>query len=125
MISTYRGCIEKAWPSEIGYVHFLGILYEKLFITNFRGGRGAGCVVPVLVSEKGYKETVQVAESTILVVSKAQSRICNESLLYKAYCIYWIIAFRTPFFWKGGCDHTRRTPLSHGHANTKCLQTDF
>ena len=43
--------------------------------------------------DKGYKETVQVAESTILVVSKAQSRICNESLLDKAYRIYWIIEF--------------------------------
>jgi hypothetical protein len=52
-------------------------------------------VVPETVSEKGYKETVQVAESTILVVSKAQSRICNESLLDKTYCIYWIIEFRT------------------------------
>jgi len=41
---------------------------------------------------------VQVAESTILVVSKAQSRICNESLLDKAYCIYWIIEYRTFFF---------------------------
>jgi hypothetical protein len=51
--------------------------------------------VPETVSEKGYKETVQVAESTILVVSKAQSRICNESLLDKTYCIYWIIEFRT------------------------------
>ena len=30
-------------------------------------------VVPETVSEKGYKETVQVSESTILVVSKAQS----------------------------------------------------
>ena len=64
-------------------------------------------VVPETVSEKGYKETVQVAESTILVVSKAQSRICNESLLDKAYCIYWIIEFRTFFcfffvLWKGG-----------------------
>jgi hypothetical protein len=64
-------------------------------------------VVPETVSEKGYKETVQVAESTILVVSKAQSRICNESLLDKAYCIYWIIEFRTFLFlffvlWKGG-----------------------
>ena len=45
------------------------------------------------VSEKGYKETVQVAESTILVVSKAQSRIYNESLLDKAYCIYWNLFF--------------------------------
>ena len=79
-------------------------------------------VVPETVSEKGYKETVQVAESTILVVSKAQSRICNESLLDKAYCIYWIIEFRTFFcfffvLWKGGggCDRTQRTPRSDGH----------
>ena len=68
-------------------------------------------VVPETVSEKDYKETVQMADSTILVVSKAQSRICNESLLDKVYCIYWIIEFRTFFFflWKGGCDRTQRT----------------
>ena len=58
-------------------------------------------VVPEMVSEKGY---VQMAESTILVVSKAQNCICNESLLDKAYCIYWIIEFRTFFSFveKGG-----------------------
>ena len=72
-------------------------------------------VVPETVSEKGYKETVQVAESTILVVSKAQSRICNESLLDKAYCIYWIIEFRTFFcfffvLWKGGGGGGRSHP---------------
>ena len=44
-------------------------------------------VVPETVSEKGYKEKVQVVESTIPVVWKEQSRICNESLLDKAYCI--------------------------------------
>ena len=73
-------------------------------------------VVPETVSEKGYKETVQVAESTILVVSKVQSRICNESLLDKAYCIYWIIEFRTFFsFVEGGCDRTQRIPRSDDH----------
>ena len=77
-------------------------------------------VIPETISEKGYKETVQVTESTILVVSKAQSRISNESLLDKAYCIYWIIEFRTFFcfcfvLWKGGCDRTQRTPRSDVH----------
>jgi hypothetical protein len=54
---------------------FWGILCEKSrfyaknhIFSNFRGE-------PETVSEKGYKETVQVAESTILVVSKAQSHL--------------------------------------------------
>ena len=76
-----------------------------------------------MVSEKSYKETVQVAESTILVVLKAQSRICNESFLDKAYSIYWIIEFRTFFFCgKGGAiapnaPHIRR--LCNGSVTVK------
>ena len=68
-------------------------------------------VVPETVSEKGYKEKVQVVESTILVVSKAQSRICNESLLDKAYCIYWIIEFRTFFVERGSAIEPNSPPV--------------
>ena len=55
-------------------------------------------------------------------LSKAQSRICNESLLDKAYCIYWSIEFRTFFFlflWKGGCDRTQRP--SHIPTAMECV----
>ena len=62
-----------------------------------------------------YKNSAYVAESTILVVSKAQSRICNESLLDKGYCIYWIIEFQTFFFVERRVRLHPMHPHSDGH----------
>ena len=44
-------------------------------------------------------------------MSKAQSCICNESLLDKAYCIYWIIEFQTFFCGKGGAIAPNAPPV--------------